>query len=166
MSGSNTESVYREHHQWLLSWIMSKVGCDQRAADLMQDTFVRLMLNQQKQKGSLMLEQPRAYLRTLANGLVIDHYRRRSLEQAYWEVLNALPEQSAISEEDKHLILETLDQVDQVLESLPARARQAFLMSQIDDLSYKQIAKQMGVSERTIKRDMQLAFVHCLSLMQ
>lgn len=165
MAGSNTESVYKDHHQWLLSWIISKVGCDQRAADLTQDTFVRLLLNQQKQKEQLTLEHPRAYLRTVANGLVIDHFRRRSLEQAYWEVLNSLPEQVAISEEDRHLVLETLDQIDQILDSLPGRIRQVFIMSQIDGLPYKTIAEQLSVSERTIKRDMQQAFAHCLSLM-
>ncbi|EMR12201.1 ECF subfamily RNA polymerase sigma factor, partial [Methylophaga lonarensis MPL] len=88
-----------------------------------------------------------------------------SVEQAYWEVLNSLPEQVAISEEDRHLVLETLDQIDQILDSLPGRIRQVFIMSQIDGLPYKTIAEQLSVSERTIKRDMQQAFAHCLSLM-
>ncbi len=38
--------LYAEHHQWLTGWIRRKLGCDESAADLTQDTFVRLLKNQ------------------------------------------------------------------------------------------------------------------------
>ena len=42
------------------------------AADLAQDTFVRLL----QRREQLQLNAPRAFLRTVARGLVIDHWRR------------------------------------------------------------------------------------------
>jgi len=42
--------------------------------------------------------------------------------------------------------------------------RQAFLLSRLDGLTYQQIADQLGVSLRSVKRYMQQAFVQCLDL--
>lgn len=43
---SNSEfvgSLYRDHRSWLLAWLNRNLGCRQRAEDLSQDTFVRLL---------------------------------------------------------------------------------------------------------------------------
>ena len=47
---------------------------------------------------------------------------------------------------------------------MPARVRQVFLLSQLDGLTYAQIAEQLQVSLITIKRDMRTAFLACLSI--
>ena len=35
--------LYQSHHAWLSGWLRSRVGCHEHAADLAQDTFVRLL---------------------------------------------------------------------------------------------------------------------------
>ena len=55
-------------------------------------------------------------------------------------------------------------QVHQVLEKLPQRATQVFLLSQLDGLTYRAISEQLNISEATVKRDMKLAFLACISL--
>lgn len=164
MSPPPVETIYKEHHNWLRGWLYQKVGCDQRAADLAQDTFVRLLQVQYKQT-DFTPEQPRAYLRTVANGLVIDYFRRRSLENAYQDAVAHMPELTMISEEERLLIWQTLDQLDALLNRLSKRVRTIFLLSQLEGLTYQQIANQQGVSLRTVKRDMQQAYVHCLTLL-
>lgn len=164
MSPPPVETIYKDHHSWLHGWLYQKVGCDQRAADLAQDTFVRLLQAQHKQT-DFTPEQPRAYLRTVANGLVIDYFRRRSLENAYQEALANMPELTMISEEERLLIRQTVEQLDALLDRLPKRVRAIFLLSQLEGLTYQQIAEHEGVSLRTVKRDMQQAYVHCLTLL-
>lgn len=164
MSSPPLESIYKDHHSWLRGWLYQRVGCDQRAADLAQDTFVRLLQVQHKQ-ADFTLEQPRAYLRTVANGLVVDYFRRRSLENAYLDALANMPELTIISEEEQLLIRETLEQLDALLNRLPARVKTIFLLSQLEGLTYAQIAKKTGASLSTVKRDMQQAFIHCLTLL-
>ena len=73
--------LYRTHHSWLQGWLSRRVGCRENAADLAQDTFVRLL----KSRQSTHLREPRAYLSSIARGLMIDQYRRRELERAYLE---------------------------------------------------------------------------------
>jgi len=152
--------LYRDHHGWLQSWLRQKLGCAHQAADLAHDTFVRLLMSPRHTR----LREPRAYLSTIARGLLIDHYRRRELERAYLDALASLPTSAAPSAQDRQIIFEALLQVDAMLDSLPSVARQAFLLSQLDGLTYVQIASELDVSLVTVKRHMLRAFRACLAL--
>ena len=93
--------------------------------------------------------------------LTVDLFRRRTLERQYLEALASLPEAAAPSEEERALVVEALMEVDAMLANLGARVRKAFLLSQLEGLTYQQIADQLGVSLRTIKGDMAKAMEHC-----
>lgn len=161
---TDINSLYSSHHGWLRGWLLKHLNCSETAADLAQDTFVKVMLKQRADAG-FAIGYPRRYLRMVANSLMMDHFRRRAVEQAYLEALALLPEPAIITTEDREIILETLQQLDKLLDTLPPAMRQAFLLSRVDGLTYPQIAEQLGVSLRTVKRYMQQAFIQCLDLM-
>jgi RNA polymerase sigma-70 factor (ECF subfamily) len=132
-------ALYAGHHSWLQGWLRRKLGnaCD--AADLAQDTFVRLLA---APAGDLpALREPRAYLATVARRLLINHLRRQSLEQAWLQALAALPEPQAPSPEQQLLIL-----------------------SQVEGLTYAAIAEQLGMGLRSVKRYMAQAMAECILL--
>ena len=158
--------LYSEHHGWLKRWLRGKLQCAEQAADLAQDTFMRLLAAPRAVDATLpaSLQTPRAYLTTVAQRLLIDHYRRLSLEQAWLETLAQQPELLVQSPEERLLILETLQRLDAMLAGLPCAVRSAFLMSHIDDLPYAEIAARLAVSERTVKRYMVQAFEQCILL--
>ncbi|OAI23665.1 sigma-70 family RNA polymerase sigma factor [Methylomonas koyamae] len=152
--------LYREHHSWLLGWLNKRVQCRLQAEDHAQDTFVRVMASGR----SPDLNEPRPYLATIAKNLLINHLRRATLEQVYLERISALPEATALSMEENALILETLQEIDELLNRLPEKARKAFFMSQIDGLTYIEIAEKLGVSDRMIRKYMVQAMALCLSV--
>jgi RNA polymerase sigma-70 factor (ECF subfamily) len=96
---------------------------------------------------------------------LINHWRRRQIEQAYLDALALQPEPVAPSPESQALIVETLLQVDAMLAQLPAKVRSAFLMSQLQGMTYAAIAIELGVSERMVKKYMAQAMLHCLLLL-
>ncbi|MNJ05373.1 putative RNA polymerase sigma factor FecI [compost metagenome] len=51
-----------------------------------------------------------------------------------------------------------------MLESLSAKARQAFLLAQIHGYTYKQIAQELKVSDRMVKKYMAQAMLACIAL--
>lgn len=167
MSANSTcqtaERLYLEHHSWLQEWFRARLSCHSQAADLAQDTFVRVLLRDQFRQDSL--ERPRAFLKVIANGILVDHYRRRTVERAFLNALSALPEPEIISEEEKHILLATLQQIDKALDGLPAPVRKAFLLSQLEHLTYAEIATQMNISVRTVKRYMRRGFSQCLAVL-
>nr|WP_211091426.1 sigma-70 family RNA polymerase sigma factor [Pseudothauera rhizosphaerae] len=164
----NTDAVsdlYRNHGSWLHGWLRKKLGCVWEAADLTQDTFVRV-LSSPAAGGQLDdLREPRHFLAAVARRVMVDHLRRRALEKAWLEVLALQPEPVAHSPETRALILETLCQIDAMLDGLGPRPRQAFLLSQLEGLGYAEIAQRLQVSVSSVKKYMARATEHCLLLM-
>ncbi|RQO63791.1 RNA polymerase subunit sigma [Variovorax sp. KBW07] len=160
-------ALYSDHHGWLQGWLRKKLGNAFDAADLAQDTFVRILAAPEhtpEKQGDWQLREPRAYLTVVAKRLLANLYRRRSLEQAYLEALSALPEPQAPSPEQQAIILETLQEIDAMLDGLALPVRQAFLMAQLEGLGYAEIATRLSVSERTVKRYMAEAMARCILL--
>ncbi|MCB5185753.1 sigma-70 family RNA polymerase sigma factor [Methylobacillus gramineus] len=154
--------LYQAHHSWLVSLLRRKLSCTNQADDLAHDTFTRILASHSELAG---IKEPRAFLTTVAKRLLANHYQRQTLEQAYLQALAIMPEPQAISPEQRLLILQTLHEVDEMLDGLPAKARSAFLLSQLDGLTYDEIAIQLEISSRTVKRYMALAFEQCLLAM-
>jgi RNA polymerase sigma-70 factor (ECF subfamily) len=127
--------LYVEHNGWLKGWLYRRLGCTSQAADLAQDTFLRLLQAQQKTGEALDLKSPRAYLATVGRHLIHDHFRRRSLEQAYLDLLARTPDAFALSAEELWLMRETLQQLDALLDRLKPIVRSVFLLSQLDGLT-------------------------------
>lgn len=156
------ETLYVDHHGWLLSWLRRRLGNAFDAADLAQDTFVRVMAS--RRLPADLGQAPRALLTHVAKGLVVDHWRRKEVERAYLEALACLPEAQAPSPEARLQILQALCRIDAMLQTLPPRTREIFLCAQLDGLGYPQIAERMGTSLVTVKRHMRTAFAACLAL--
>ncbi|ATP42890.1 RNA polymerase subunit sigma [Pseudomonas putida] len=141
-------ALYRDHRSWLLAWLQRSMACRQRAEDLSQDTFVRLL-------GRDRLEtprEPRAFLAAVAKGLMFDHFRRTALEQAYLAELALLPEAEHPSPETLHLVLEDLKAIDRLLGKLSSKARAAFLYNRLDAMGHAEIAERLGVSVSRVRQ--------------
>lgn len=153
----SVHTLYQQHHSWLNTWLRCRLGNAADAADLAQDTFVRLLQRHEQ----LELRAPRAFLRTIARGLVIDHWRREELERAYLEALAHVPEAHVPSPETRELLLELLERIARLLDGLKPKVRTAFLLAQCEGLSHRQIAEQMGISLRSVERHVADALYHC-----
>lgn len=151
--------IYASHHGWLHTWLRRRMGCSHLAADLTHDTFLRLL-----SKPSVIdqVREPRAFLSTIAHGLMVNHLRRQELERAYLHALAVLPEAVCPSPESRAIVLETLLEIDAMLDGLPAKVRQAFLLSQLEGLPYAEIAERLSVSISMIKKYMLQATLHCM----
>lgn len=156
------QALYHEHHDWLRSWLRKRLPCADSAADLAQDTFVRVLLSRK----AFDLREPRAYLSSIARSLMIDGFRRRALEKAYLETLAALPEPLDISPEQRALILEALLEIDRMLDGLGQRCREIFLLAQLEGLSQVQISQRLGLSTNTVRKHLVRALTQCLLLIE
>lgn len=152
--------MYLAHHGWLQAWLRKKLGNPCDAADLAQDTFIRILAA----RNAVTIDEPRAYLTTVARGVLINWYKRQALERAYLEALALMPEPEAPAPEQRAIILQTLHEIDAMLDALQPVARKVFLLSQLEGMKYEDIAALTGVSLTSVKRYMRQAFRQCMEL--
>jgi RNA polymerase sigma-70 factor (ECF subfamily) len=156
------DALYRDHQGWLIQRLRARLSCSQQAADFAQDTFVRILARADYGQRIAGLREPRSYLATIANRVLIDHFRRSAVEKAYFEALATQPPAVEISPEERLALLECLQELDAMLSGLGAKVRRAFLLSQLHGLPYAEIALDLGVSVSSVKKYMARATASCL----
>jgi len=154
-----SDALFSEHQPWLLGRLQQRLRNRAEAEDVASETFLRVLTRQ----GLLhTLNEPRAYLTMVAKSVLIQNWRRRELEQAYLATLAAAPPATMPSAEERALLIESLERIAAALDGLSAKARRAFLLSQLDGLTYAQIADELGVSASMVRRYMAQGLRQCL----
>jgi len=160
------EKLYKDHHGWLHGWLRSRLACSHQAADLAQDTFVRLLGSARARQELTRIREPRSFLATVARRVMVDWIRRSAIERAYLETLAAQSEPGDLSPEAREMIIETLLEIDVLLDDLGARTREIFLLAQIDGLSYVEIGRRLNLSVTTVRKHFIRAITGCLALVE
>lgn len=146
------QTLYSHHHGWLQAWLRRRLGCTDDASDLAQDTFVRLLGRPAQSLAPEAMREPRAYLVTVARGLLIDFWRRGELERAYLEDLAHQTPALQPSPEERLAAVQMLQAVDALLRALTPRTREAWLLSRLDGLTQAEIAGRMQVSVPRVRQ--------------
>lgn len=155
------DSLYSAHSGWLRGWLRRYTRCPDRADDLAQDTFCKLI----ESPAVAPVRDSRSYLATVARHLLVDDIRHREVERAYLalhavrtgEVDHLTPDRFAEA-------AQLLGAILRLIETLPEKARRAFLMVRFDGVRYAIAAEQLGVSERMVKRYVAQVYAHCYAL--
>lgn len=154
--------LYVEHNRWLQGWLRKRIGDTFTAADVAQDTFLSLL---DRKTAAEEIREPRPFLATIASRLLTHRHRRQLLETAYLEALACLPEKVAPSPEVQLIAVQSLQEIDRVLDGLPPKVREAFLLAHLAELSYADIAERLGVSASSVKQYLSRANRECLFAM-
>ncbi|MFT3811945.1 MAG: sigma-70 family RNA polymerase sigma factor [Acidovorax sp.] len=160
---SDVHALYSDHHGWLYGWLRRKLGCPHRAADMAQNTFLRVLAVRDAMCG---VEQPRAWLTTIAKRLIVDEVRRERIEQAYLAELAALAEQCEgyPSPEQIAIALEALAQLSAVLTAVSPKARAAFVRHYLDGETLATVAAELGVSTKMVQKYLAQVLLQCSRL--
>lgn len=133
-------------------------GARQDAADLVQESFVRLAGARAKRGAAI--ERPEAYLSTIASNLLRDRAKvalRRSLAK------HIPADEVPLVGHDPIAVLEARDQLERLqasLARLSPKTRSIFLAHRCDGMTYKDIANQTGLSVKAVERRMSKAIAH------
>lgn len=151
-------TLFHDHHGWLLGRLRHRLRNAADAEDVASESFLRVMNYRCVQQ----LQEPRAYLTTVAKSVLMQYWRRRDLEQAWLDSQSLWPQAMAPSPEERALLFESLERIARALEGLSFKARTAFLLSQLDGLTYAEIAARLGVSASMVRKYMAQGLDRCL----
>lgn len=158
------EVLLQRHRRPVYEFILRFVGPHNtaQAEDLTQETFLRVV---KQAKSYETRAKFTTWLYTMARNLCIDasrrlkHRRAQSLD-APDEEGHTLLERTAGKEPavDRRVIGQQLQvRLHEAIAALPEDQREVFLMREAADLSFKEIADVVGISENTVKSRMRYA---------
>lgn len=141
--------LYHRHARKLMGFFFRQTGGDEAlAADLTQDTFMRVWTARNKFAGSNF----RTWLLTIGYNLVKNHYRLSEHQKQYEQFVVQTGEEVAESNIVEHLDNKAFDQaLKQHLEKMPPESRLLFSLRFEEELTVPQIAVVMSVPEGTVK---------------
>jgi RNA polymerase sigma factor (sigma-70 family) len=148
--------LYRDHNRALVLFLASRLKDMQAAREVAQEAYVRV----------LQLEAPgavsflRSYLFKVAANLAIDRLRsqqsRARLDpvECLEDFLDeATPERTVIAHEE-------LAMLGSVIAELPAKYQEAFYRHRVEDESFEDIARRMGLKDRMVRRYVTYALIY------
>lgn len=153
-------SLFQEHAKAIRRQISAIVDRLDVAEELTQDAFVRLLSSAKSD-----LDSPRAFLFRTARNLALDHVRR-----ARRVPIGRLDDQPAEffadgtpSAEERLGAQQELALMRTVLLELPPKCRQAFLLVRLEELSHREAAAEMGISQTMVRKYLARAVLHIQS---
>lgn len=151
--------IYDRHDRALRSFLRRILPSSDEVGDIAQDVYLRIARLDSLQR---LEPNPRAYILQIAKNLVRDRYRRQQLRlvDSSHPVEEAPPLVTPPSPEDILDWRQRLDEIRLHLRTLDPEVRRAFLLSRLRDMTYADIAVEMGVSARTVRRYVALAMAH------
>jgi RNA polymerase sigma-70 factor (ECF subfamily) len=126
------------------------------AEDCVQEVFVRVARIDQGR-----VENAEAYLFTIAASVAVDRSRAaRSRHELCHDPLDDLIPGGDFSPARVLEGRQALEQLAAVLDELPERTRELFLLNRLEGLSYTQIAARFAISVKTVEKQMSRALAH------
>ena len=144
--------AYSEHREALLGYLARKFGSTSLAEDIAQETWLRLASRNLAER----IGNPRAYLFRIATNIGTDHQRHIGMGievQADDQLVEQVPAHDvdpARSVQSQSELLHLL----QVIEELPPRCREIFILCRVEGLSHGEIAEQLGITKSTVVSQM------------
>lgn len=146
--------IYHRYKRKLYLFGFKRLGDKEEVRDLLQDIFTNLWV---KREAINITETLNAYLHTSVKNKILDRIASRQISNKYVESFNAYT-LSATNNTD-HLIRSKVlqDLVDKEVSALPFKMREVFELSRKTNYSRKEIARELRISEETVKSRMYMA---------
>jgi RNA polymerase sigma-70 factor (ECF subfamily) len=143
------EQIWRSFSARLGQFVRARVADTATAEDILQDVFVKLQKRLGEFQDPAKIE---GWLFLVARNAIIDHYRTRKPTLEVPESLPVeLPATEAIEIEELHTRL------TQIIQRLPKKYREAFMLTAFEGLSQEELAKHLGISVSGAKSRVQRA---------
>jgi RNA polymerase sigma-70 factor (family 1) len=145
--------VFDQHFEAIRRYLYFRSGDSTVSSDLAQDTFMKIW----ERGKELDPERDAALLYKIAGDLFISHLRRiRISREAFSEIEFEMTSDSPESEMQYN---ELQSNYKKALEKLPEKQRTAFMMSRMENLTYREIAERLSLSVKAVEKRVSAALV-------
>ena len=150
------EYLFKQYYARLTLFANRFINDIDAAEEIVSDIFLMLSENGHEINftGSIS-----AYLFKSVRNKCLNYLKHQKIENLYVNYLEKkhLLDEVTITAESPYLEKEMVQQINIALESLPEKCREIFMMSRFDHMKYKDIAKQLDLSPKTVERQISIA---------
>lgn len=144
--------LFEAYSEQLYLYAAGFLGDREEARDIVQDAFVYLWENRKKitYTGSLY-----SYLLRSVKNSCIDYKMHEKVKEKYIREMEYLQDEA---EEVSDNFEESYKRLQKVIDSLPPKCKEIFVLGCVEGYSYKEVATRLGVSVNTVKTQIKLAY--------
>jgi len=158
--------LFHRYKKPLYNFILHQIGDAAVAEDLLQEAFLRVIQRATDFRGDSKFT---TWLYTITRNLCVDHLRKKSIRQhasldapSSVKLEKGLPLIDRVANQhpgaEREVTAKRLqEQISEAVDNLPEEQREVFLMRQVQQLQFQEIATVVGVSENTVKSRMRYA---------
>jgi RNA polymerase sigma-70 factor (ECF subfamily) len=163
LSAEQLNAAFRTHALELRQFLRGQLRCAHTAADLTQETWLRLVAHSGQPVDDL-----RAFIFRIARNLAIDHMRLHGRRSVLDEGLAYLYEVTGDPPELDEVVAaqQELARLGRALEELPEQTQRIFRLSRLHGRPHQQVARELGVSVSTVEKQMARALDHLRTRLQ
>ncbi|WP_342805916.1 RNA polymerase sigma factor [Alteromonas sp. M12] len=125
--------------------------------DVLQETMLRTIRNNLKQDSEQRLNNPLAYLITVAKSALFDHWRTEKKHLSQSDMVDEHTQGQRL--EDDFIKLEQVKILSKVMDEMPPLRQQVFRMRRLEGMSREAIATELGLSLEAVKKHINRAMV-------
>jgi RNA polymerase sigma-70 factor, ECF subfamily len=149
------KEIWKNFDAQLRSFICNKMNNGNECLDVLQDVYIKVIKNIDK-IGSI--ENMPAYLNTIANNAVTDHFRKQSkkivLNEENVDKLVIIDEVGNNGDGQEDACFQC---IEPGIQMLPKKYKDAFIMSELQGMPQKEVAEKLGISLSGAKSRVQRA---------
>jgi len=158
--------VLERYYQELLNFCSRTLRNRDAAADIVQESYARVLAVQHSGQA---VPEPRALLYRTARNLQVDQYRRSEVRgealqpdaEASAAELDNLAAPQACEPDAAASSAQGVEALLAVIDALPLRCREAFILHKFDGLPHSEVAELMGISRKMVEQHIKLALDAC-----
>jgi RNA polymerase sigma factor (sigma-70 family) len=158
-AASRLEQLFRLQGPRLMRYLSRRTGGRDDAADLVQESFLRLIRATAEQD---FPQRPEAYLQRIARNLLLNRARQALARSEHLHIPaddDTLAAQAADPEQTLQY-RQLAARYERALQALSPKTQNVFLRHRRDGYSYAQIAEELGQSVSNVEKHMMKAIAH------
>lgn len=148
------EALFDKYYPRLYYFALRYMKQSIDAEEIVQDIFVKIWEHRERLDEMLSFN---SYLFTIARNTIFNINRKSLNEQAYRNYLKHFLDTTHNKTETEVIYNDLKSHIDEIVDKFPKKRKKIFLLSREKGLSYKEIATQLNISEKTVEAHIYLA---------
>ncbi len=142
------DQIFNQWYEPIRNYIYYKTGNIHLSEDIAQDTFLKVW----EKRNEVITSTIKAYLFTIASNLLKNKMEHLNVS---FKFINSYQQPNDVEAPDFRIEMKEFDEkLQKALADLDEKKRTVFLMNRIDELTYNEIADNLGLSVKAIEKRM------------